>query len=867
MDYTRHFNKVIILSTALFVTSASLTFAWTEPTLTPPSGNVSAPINTGSTEQTKSGVLNISGASHGQVFKAGYSSFTAGLGISAGGAGYAAGLWNNNTLQATFINRGVALGSYAAANNPPADTLIVNNIGVGTTTPAQTLSVAGTIYSGSGGFRFPDGTTQTTASGGSSQWTTSGSNIYYNTGSVGIGTTSPYTKLAVVDGAGEMRFQNVSQSNLTVTGTNASVIIDSNAGSVYPGFIVKKGGIYMGSVDASDVSGIRLNNASGQGITVLGSNGNVGIGITAPNALTHIYAGASTVGTPISGTNLNIESNTSNYLSLLGPEAAIQGFVIGIPGQNTDTWIRRRGDQTNNPLEFGVGASARMAILDNGDVGIGTSAPGNSAVTGLGFSYSAALHIAGSARPSPTFSGTGIDFRFIDTNASANVKAGDIVYDDQIFKFRGLTDAGAAKNDPTLAIDVNNGRVGIGIAAPLSKLQIDLATGVAGTVDEYADMPAASRVTLSSASAVNDKIGLGAAFASAGESIPAGFVFGREGSSWGTFVAIHTHPNDSVDIDAYPERIRVNSDGNVGIGSSAPGSKLDITNSADEMMRFTRTGATYPTILREGTDGVLVMNNNNVDTLTLKTGSVGVGTTSPSQALSVNGTIYSGTGGFKFPDGTTQTTAGGGGSTAVPTRQILTSGTSATYTTPANVRQLRIRMSGGGGGGGGFNASSGDATAGSTGGTTSFNSITAVGGSGGGSNTVNQARGGAGGTGGTGSASFRMAGNGGVKGANSGGSGAFGGGVGIAGTGTSSTVQNSAANSGSGGTGGAWDGNANPTGGGGAGEYVEIIINNPAASYTYTIGAGGAGGSQGTVGTSSPGGNGGSGVIIVEEIY
>jgi len=58
------------------------------------------------------------------------------------------------------------------------------NVGIGTASPGQKLSVAGTIESTSGGFKFPDSTTQVTAA--SSQWITSGSNIYY-TGSMGSG--------------------------------------------------------------------------------------------------------------------------------------------------------------------------------------------------------------------------------------------------------------------------------------------------------------------------------------------------------------------------------------------------------------------------------------------------------------------------------------------------------------------------------------------------------------------------------------------------------------------------------------------------------------------------------------------------------
>ncbi len=92
---------------------------------------------------------------------------------------------------------------------------------------------------------------------------------------------------------------------------------------------------------------------------------------------------------------------------------------------------------------------------------------------------------------------------------------------------------------------------------------------------------------------------------------------------------------------------------------------------------------------------------------------------------------------------------------AVITRQPFLSGSAATYTTPANVRQLRIRMKGGGGGGCGT-GTGGSTANGGTGGTTIFNSVNANGGVGG--NSLSTGNPGAGGTGGTGTASFRLSG-------------------------------------------------------------------------------------------------------------
>ena len=208
------------------------------------------------------------------------------------------------------------------------------------------------------------------------------------------------------------------------------------------------------------------------------------------------------------------------------------------------------------------------------------------------------------------------------------------------------------------------------------------------------------------------------------------------------------------------------------------------------------------------------------------------------------------------------------GAKLLPTRQTFTSG-SGTYTTPAGCRQIIVRAIGGGGGSGGRGAT--QTVNPGAGGNSSFNSIVATGGGAGINNcdagTINNS-GGVGGTGGAGTATLRIAGgggDGGNSGVNSqplGGIGAFGGGgAGLNLVSATNAGVAGATNSGS----GASAGGINQTAGsaGGAGEYIEIVINNPSATYSYAVGAGGTAG----VASSVNGALGGSGVVIVDEIY
>ena len=159
-------------------------------------------------------------------------------------------------------------------------------------------------------------------------------------------------------------------------------------------------------------------------------------------------------------------------------------------------------------------------------------------------------------------------------------------------------------------------------------------------------------------------------------------------------------------------RMIIGADGNVGIGIANPAYKLDVaggisrignikfggyggvpldnvissSSAAGSLGFVTDTGAALP--VKVGSLAITDSYNNSAPLLGMYVqGSVGIGTASPAYKLDVAGAVRSTAGGFVFPDGTTQTTAASGASTAasVSAGQFGLNAGGGTFSFPANV--------------------------------------------------------------------------------------------------------------------------------------------------------------------------------------
>ena len=240
-------KEIILLFSFLFFgfLISYIVLAWTEPTQSPPGGNVPAPINVGPVGQAKEGglILNTGGAEYGLIVDKG----KVGIGTAAPGQKLDVAGNINYTGQLTKLDvadrftatvraadfllgysgrRGspgralVDLGGSLALNYAGdwgkteihgGITYIAGNVGIGTTNPSQKLDVVGGYVRSDTGFCIGSDCITSWPSGGGvggggtknylAKWTgatTLGNSIIYETGGkVGIGTTNPKAKFHV----------------------------------------------------------------------------------------------------------------------------------------------------------------------------------------------------------------------------------------------------------------------------------------------------------------------------------------------------------------------------------------------------------------------------------------------------------------------------------------------------------------------------------------------------------------------------------------------------------------------------------------------------------------------------------------------
>jgi hypothetical protein len=443
------------------------------------------------------------------------------------------------------------------------------NVGIGTTSPSTKLDVynssfvgqlisttsnynAGIVFNNTNGAVdnrnwaiYTDGYTygdlhfvQSNAVGGSPVSAGTSRMVISLGGNVGIGTTSPYAKLTINDGTNINLGIKYGQTDATAIMLNA----------------------YNDAVDANIPLEFR---ASKYNFT----NGNVGIGTTTPNSKLevsgNIFSNYSTTGSITLGNNAANANPYGGITAKGNPDGTFTGnlsFFTSTHGGGTDYGLTEQ--MYIRTVGYDSKAANIVMLPYGGNLGIGTTSP--KSTLQLGSNYPTLLNFDtnnGSYLGSNFYYSSGWK-RVIGSNATA------ISFKDGITSFQtsgwGAADSAITWTD-TVTIDTG-GYVGIGTTSPNAKLDVNGNTIITGSLTVTNGITGSLFGTASFA--------LTSSFLNGGTN---GFIQG--GNSFGTTATLGTNDNNSLQLETSGStRMFISSSGNVGIGTTSPTEKLQISN-------------------------------------------------------------------------------------------------------------------------------------------------------------------------------------------------------------------------------------------------------------------------------------------------
>jgi hypothetical protein len=437
---------------------------------------------------------------------------------------------SDNAIALYLANTSGGLGVYLSPNSANSSYINAGNVGIGTTTPATALSVVGTTTVQN--LNFTGGLFQNGSPYVGSQWTSTSTGVYYNGGSVGIGTTAPGYMLDVYSATDPYAIRAVGAGNKYIKAESS----DDNV----PEFILSGNGNawYLAKNRDSSGGGLTIAYNGGSKLDIL-TNGNVGIGTTAPSqtltvngtasVATSLFVGGSSA---LSGTKLTVNgdgaavgikaltSGYSSYLDFRNSDESTRGLFgvdgtgfTGTAGQFTiGTW-------TNSPMTFYTDAAQRMIIAANGNVGINSTVPAALAVSG-----------GTGSQMLINYNGTGDNY-FDATNDT---------------HFRSTT-----SYTDRLTI-LSNGNVGLGEASPADKLDVTTSGGT--TVATFKNTTTDANTFWSASSGASTKL-----------------IFGQGGSNYARIVMDGSDSNKLKFTDGGQNPwMTIDQSGRVGIGSTTP---------------------------------------------------------------------------------------------------------------------------------------------------------------------------------------------------------------------------------------------------------------------------------------------------------